>query len=80
MNEFYQVRFYFRLAWLLLPIRRRRKESILGIAFFLTDHFQMEIPPSDAYQFISTDEESKTFIVSGSKEYSIGLRMKIVTL
>lgn len=78
MDKLYQVRFYFRFLWLLIPFRYRRRETILGVSFFLSDFLMHEIPPSVALKFIGTLHNPMTFIINGSRFYKVGVRIRVV--
>ena len=57
-----------------------KKVTDLGLAFFLTDFYKTEIPPSIAKKFSTKKSElPKTMVINGSKKW-YGLRMRIIQL
>jgi len=77
MDKLYRVKFYFRLFWFLIPIYSRRKESILGISFFVSDYWGVNIPPSKAIDFVYDKKGPLTFIANGGSK-RVGLRIRII--
>lgn len=73
----YKVKFYLRLFWFLIPIRTAGVFNFNQYKDFLKGFYKIKKIKEETLNYFAFSTVGKTMIISGSKKYNFGIRMRV---